>query len=168
MPAPKGNQYAVGNKGGRPPLYDKPKKLTDRVNAYFLYIQGDCHKEKKQVYYEKAGEFREEEIIVWDRHPEPATITGLTLFLGFSDRGSLSYLEEKEEFSHIIKRARARVEYEYEKKLSGTAVTGSIFALKNMGWKDVTEAKNTNYNYNSADLSKEDIKNISDALNSEI
>jgi hypothetical protein len=29
----------------------------------------------------------------------------------------------------------------YEEQLSGTAPTGSIFALKNMGWKDKTETE---------------------------
>lgn len=64
------------------------------------------------------------------------TITGLAYHLGFEGRQSLYDYENKGEFSYIIKRAKLRVEIMYEENLSGTTPTGSIFALKNMGWVD--------------------------------
>lgn len=67
------------------------------------------------------------------------TITGLALHLGFVDRQSLYDYEKKEEFTCTIKKARTRVEQWYERNLMSASVTGSIFALKNMGWKDKTE-----------------------------
>ena len=67
------------------------------------------------------------------------TITGLAYHLGFESRQSFYDYEERDGFSYIIKRARLKVETMYEENLSGTAPTGSIFALKNMGWKDKTE-----------------------------
>lgn len=71
------------------------------------------------------------------------TITGLALALGFCDRQSLYDYEDRPEFSCIIKKARLRVECKYEEKLSESACTGAIFALKNMGWKDKTETEHS-------------------------
>jgi len=71
------------------------------------------------------------------------TVTGLAYHLGFESRQSLYDYEQKGEFSYIIKRAKLQVEIMYEESLSGTTPTGSIFALKNMGWKDKTETEIT-------------------------
>jgi len=111
MSAAIGNKYALGNKGGRPPHYETKELLMDEVNAYFTHCQ-----ETK----------------------EKATITGLTLYLGFSSRASLDdYCNKSEEFSYILKRAKLAVENSYEQ----SAGTFDIFALKNMGWADRTEIK---------------------------
>lgn len=115
---------------GHPPIYATVEEFQAKVDEYFIYIAG----EKGMTI--KEGE---KEITEWQRWPEPATVTGLALFLGFESRQSIYDYEERGEFSYIIKKARMRVECEYEKKLSGTTPTGSIFALKNMGWKDKTE-----------------------------
>lgn len=111
MAAAKGNKYALGNKGGRPPKFESPEAMTTEVNAYFDH----CNTDK-----------------------EKATITGLTLYLGFSSRSSLDdYCKTSEEFSYIIKRAKLVVENSYEQN----GQTIDIFALKNMGWADRTEIK---------------------------
>lgn len=73
---------------------------------------------------------------------ESPTVTGLTLHLGFASRQSFYDYENRDEFSYTIKRARLRVECEYEKKLSGGKIAiGAIFALKNFGWTDRQEIK---------------------------
>ena len=64
------------------------------------------------------------------------TITGLAYHLGFESRQSLYDYEKNGDFSYIIKRARLKVEMGYEENLTENNCTGSIFALKNMGWKD--------------------------------
>ena len=111
MAAPKQNKYALGNTGGRPAAFETPDALIEQVMAYFDY----CKEEG-----------------------EKATITGLTLYLGFSSRASLDdYCKRSEEFSYILKRAKLAVENSYE--LSGQSF--DIFALKNMGWKDKTETE---------------------------
>lgn len=97
---------------GRPPLFNDPSEMEDVIASYF-------------------SQMKEEE--------SPITISGLALYLGFESRQSFYDYEKNGDFSYIIKRARLRVESEYEKKLSGNSVTGSIFALKNMGWKDKSE-----------------------------
>lgn len=131
MAAPKGNKYAIGNKGGRPPLFKNGKQLARQVNEYFEYIKGEWHQEIVKVGRKSVIQK------VWDRPPEPATITGLSLYLGFSNRRSMDHLDDHVEFSGIMARARARVEYEYEKKLDSSSAYGAQFALKNMGWRDI-------------------------------
>lgn len=138
MAAPIGNQYALGNKGGRPAHYENEADLIAAIDNYFIYIEG----ETKQVQHEPDKDhpsawFSDE----WVRFPEPATVTGLALYLGFCSKSSLFDYETKEEFSTIIKKARTRVEHEYEKRLHSDKNVGAIFALKNMGWKDKTETE---------------------------
>jgi len=114
MAAPKGNKFALGNTGGRPPKFDSPESLMEKIIEYFTGCEENNSK---------------------------ATITGLTLFLGFESRSSLDdYAEKNNEYSYIIKRAKLAVENSYE--TSGQAF--DIFALKNMGWKDKTETGFTN------------------------
>jgi hypothetical protein len=111
MSAPIGNKYALGNTGGRPAAYETPEDLLKEAIGYFDYCNENNIK---------------------------ATITGITLFLGFSSRSSLDdYCNKSEEFAYIIKRAKLAVENSYE--LSGETI--DIFALKNMGWKDTQVLK---------------------------
>ncbi len=113
MAAPVGNKFAVGNNGGRPPLYGNVEDLKIKCNEYFQ----QC-----------ADNF------------EKATVTGLALYLGFCTRASLDdYAEKSEEYLYVIKRAKLTVENSYEK--SGQMF--DIFALKNMGWKDKQEVENS-------------------------
>lgn len=65
----------------------------------------------------------------------------MAIALGFESRQSFYDYENKPEFSYIIKTARLYVEAGYEDGLRENNCTGSIFALKNMGWKDKTEAE---------------------------
>ena len=106
MAAPKGNKNALNNNGGRPPLFISPIDLQNKIDAYFK-----IRRDKK-------------------------TICGLAYYLGFESRQSFYDYEKMVEYSYIIKKARLRIEVVYEKNLQSGNPTGSIFALKNMGWKD--------------------------------
>jgi hypothetical protein len=97
---------------GRPRIYDSIEELETMVESYML----DCK----------------------DNKTKP-TITGATLFLGFCDKTTLYDYRDREGFSHSIKRLLLFVENGYETALHGNSVTGAIFALKNMGWKDKQE-----------------------------
>jgi len=99
-------------KNGQPLKYKTVKKFDDKITEYFKYV-------KKKGY--------------------PVTITGVTMFLGFADRRSLYDYEKREGFSHSVKRVQLAVENVYEMNLHGNNVAGSVFALKNMGWKDKSE-----------------------------
>ena len=64
------------------------------------------------------------------------TISGLCYYLGFESRQSFYDYEKRDGFSYTIKRARLFIENYYESNLIHAACTGSIFALKSMGWDD--------------------------------
>jgi hypothetical protein len=64
------------------------------------------------------------------------TLSGLAVFIGI-DRKTLYNYADRNEFFHIIKEARDRVESIYEERaIYDNNPTGVIFALKNMGWTD--------------------------------
>lgn len=122
--------------GGAPPMYKTPAELQKKVDEYFEYILGEIV-DVSDIDPDNPNPVK---VI---REAEPATITGLALFLGFDSRQSLYDYQEKPLFSGTIKAARARVEAAYERNLSGSTPTGSIFALKNMGWRDKTETEHS-------------------------
>jgi hypothetical protein len=129
MAAHFGNQYALGNHGGKPPFFSSPQEMEQKIKEYFDYV--DAENEKGNL----------------DTPPsyEPPTISGLMLYLGFSDLVSLlDYEKKSEEYAILIKRAKAIVMKIHEHRLSGTTPTGSIFWLKNFGWKDTQQMDLTN------------------------
>lgn len=77
---------------------------------------------------------------------QPLTLTGMILHLGLSSRQSLDEYNNYEGFSDSVKRAKLLIESEYEKRLSGHNATGSIFALKNFGWRDKQDHELTGAN----------------------
>lgn len=77
-------------------------------------------------------------------NPKPMTYTGLAYHLGFASRQSIwEYSKRKDELSLPIKRAMLRIEQCYEESLHGNSPAGSIFALKNRGWRDKTEVEHS-------------------------
>jgi len=116
--------------------------------------KAECDKLKvgRPLIYESLSEMMpyleewEEKVKSGDEIP---TITGLALALNFCDKSTLYDYGKKPEFSHSIKKAILIVENGYEKALKMNNATGSIFALKNMGWIDKTESDNKNENTNT-------------------
>jgi len=68
------------------------------------------------------------------------TVNGLALALGMTRETLLRY-EEKPAFSDAVKFVRTKLEAEWEQRLAGPNATGTIFWLKNQGWKDSVEQK---------------------------
>jgi hypothetical protein len=97
----------------RPRKYDTTEELDEAIQSYF------------------------------DEAKMDVTIPGLAYHLGFESRQSIYDYKENEIFSYSIKRAVLKIESIYAAKLSGQNVTGIIFALKNMGWKDKTETEHS-------------------------
>lgn len=125
--------------GGRPPMFESPQSLQAKVDEYFVWIQGD-----KETICDSDDEGKPVDREVFTRWPEPPTITGLCLFLGFESRQSFYDYGNRDGFSYTIKRARLRVENEYEKAMQlAKNPTGHIFALKNLGWSDKQEIDHT-------------------------
>lgn len=141
MAAPKGNKFSVGY--GRPSTYNNVDDLINAIEEYFTWIEGEFHEEESVKYDPDTDEEKVVIVKVWDRAPEPATITGLALFLGFDSKSTFYEYEKKPSFSYPIKRARMIIENTYEERLHGDKPTGAIFALKNMGWEDKTKQEHT-------------------------
>lgn len=122
----------------RPKIVKTPEEFYNKVEEYFEWVKGDWHWEAKS---DEDG--NPKDMKVFDRDPEPVTITGLCLFMGFSSKQSLYDYCKYEDFKDVANWARLRVENYYEKALSGRMVTGPIFALKQMGWSDKQEVDHT-------------------------
>jgi len=133
--AVKAHRYNITYSTGAPAFYDSPQAMEKECNEYFTYILGEW--EMKEVEIMIRGKKKKVKQEVCIREPEPPTVTGLCLYLGFAALQSLDdYCKKGPDFAEIIKRAKLRVQNRYEKNLHGEKPTGSIFALKNMGWKD--------------------------------
>jgi hypothetical protein len=115
------------NKGGRPPKYHTAVELQKKIDEYF-----EIGVNTRTIVVGPANHRTTEEIKI-------PTITGLVLYCGFCNRASFYDLEKNLEFSHTIKKARARIEQIYEEQLHSGTPTGAIFALKNFGWFDRQE-----------------------------
>lgn len=71
------------------------------------------------------------------------TINGLCLALGLYDKQALRDYAEYDGFSLAVKKARMRLEDAWEGALALSNVAGSIFWLKQQGWKDTVEQHQT-------------------------
>lgn len=71
--------------------------------------------------------------------PRPVTWSGLALGMGFHGRRELDGYGEYDGYKRAYDYARTVVECAYEERLCGPNATGSIFALKNMGWRDTQD-----------------------------
>jgi hypothetical protein len=74
---------------------------------------------------------------------ERCTLSGLAVHIGICRKTLYNY-ESKDDFLHIIKKARDKVESIYEERaIYENNPTGVIFALKNMGWSDKLSTDHT-------------------------
>lgn len=132
-------EYDMIDKGGRPALYNNSETLDKKIEEYFESIKGTFELVNRR---DEDGNSYEEK--VWTKAPEPATITGLCLYLGFESRQSFYDYEKRDGFSYTIKKAKLRIENSYEVSgLNTKTPTFHIFALKNLGWSDKQEIDHT-------------------------
>lgn len=125
-------------KSGRPRKFDTVEQMQAVIDEYFVY----CDSKTKEVHTEKLGD-----MIMPD--PEPYTMSGLALALGFDSRQSLLNYESRkddkgQDFLDTIKRARMKVESDLDRRLNhrDTFTPGLIFNLKNnFNYKDKTETE---------------------------
>ena len=102
---------------GRPPLYNKPEDLQEKIDEYF---NTDV---EKVTMHTKDGEPYQVSL---------KTVTGLALHCGFCNRKSFYEYEKKPQFTHTIKMARSRIENYYEQLNQVKGGASIIFALKNV------------------------------------
>lgn len=123
---------------GRPPTFETEEQISKAIVEYFEWIKGEFE-EQSYTYTDKKGNEHTAKEKVTIREPEPPTITGLTLHIGFASRQSFYDYEKDGEFAYALKRARLAIEKSYEISLRGNTAAGAIFALKNFGWSDKQE-----------------------------
>lgn len=107
---------------GRPRIAKTKEELQEKIDSYFIEKCQDITKivDGKPV-----------------TKPQPPTISGLALHIGFVNRESLyNYMEEGHDYCYTVKKAVARIENYAEQQLFCGQATGAIFWLKNRGWKD--------------------------------
>lgn len=109
-----------GNPTGSKPLFETPEEMQRAIDEYV----SNPPESKKVI----DGTLLSV--------PDKPTISGLCYFLGFESRQSFYDYEQKGAFAYTIKRARLFIESTYEQNLHSNGCTGSIFALKSMGWDD--------------------------------
>ncbi|MDU4890976.1 MAG: terminase small subunit [Clostridium sp.] len=120
------------NKVGQPLKFESPEELQERIEEYFIWAK----KNKRHI-----------------------TITDLAYYLGTNRTTLLNYENSMENdwlksvdddvkvrYVNTIKRAKARIEAEYEQGLfNKNSVVGTIFTLKNnYNWVDKQEIEQTN------------------------
>jgi len=149
MPAPKGNQFALGNKG-RSKKWKTVEELQTDIDAYF----GWCEETPIKQYHTSQIDPTTKKPLIYNV-PRPYTIEGLCTFLECDRDTLLNYEKEVgyEEYFGAIKKAKNKIQQnKVEMALSGNAVASvSIFDLKNNhGYKDKQEhdvnAKVDSYN----------------------
>lgn len=163
--APLGHHYTPRNLGKA--KYTEVEALEDRIVEYFVYIQGEEEEYEFEV-INKDGTKGVEKAMRWKRIPEEPTITGLTLFLGFSSKTTLYEYRGKPEFKAAINFALTQVEHSYEKELRGKDTAGIKFALNAFGWSEKITTTNVNFDGEVGKLTPEQIKEISDALDKDV
>jgi hypothetical protein len=115
--------------GGRPLKYKTPQGMQKIIDEYFDY----CDNRLKQVHSKEGESYA-------ISNPEPYTMSGLAYALDM-DRKSLLNYSNRDEFLPTIKKARARIEQDVERRMSDkdTFTPGLIFNAKNnFGWDDKT------------------------------
>jgi hypothetical protein len=122
-------------------LFNKVEQISHRIADYFTWIEGEYHQELLpfKPTAKSPPEMREQK--VWDREPQPPTLSGLAYHLGFDSLQAFEAYEKNGRFASIAKRARLQIESEYEKMLHQQPSTGAIFALKSLGWMEKTATK---------------------------
>ena len=106
-------------KVGRPPKFKTPEEMTPLIENYF----DKC-----------------------DRSEEPYTVPGLAYALGFADKQSLMDYSKDSEFSFTIKRAKARIESQRNRRLvdgNGNTAGMSFDLNNNFGWTDKQNIEHT-------------------------
>jgi len=126
---------------GRPPKYSSPKEMQRIIDLYFLA----CRIQRTDDDSLLEDLLEDDLAIIKNIEDVVPSISGLAYTLSMSTEAFRNY-EQKGEFLATVKTAKQRVEMSLEQRLAGTAVTGSIFSLKNnFKWKDKTEVDTTSH-----------------------
>lgn len=179
MAAPKGNKFwELRNKHGRDKLFASPELLWNAACEYFDWCKKNPWIKVEQakaisrpVQNKKTGDWTFPPSIVEMPTERPLTITGLCLYLDcnsqYFNQFKKNLKKTDEDFSLVIARIEEII---YTQKFEGAAVgafNANIIA-RDLGLSDKVDSRNTNFNYNSTEMSAEEIKRIDEALENEV
>jgi hypothetical protein len=161
--APKENQFwKLRSKHGRDKLFETPELLWEAACEYFEW----CDENPLMEVDFKGKDADRVEI----PKMRPFTLQGLCLYLDCNTAYLRTFKSQSkgkhEDFNAVITKIEEVI---YNQKFTGAAagfLNPNIIA-RDLGLADKKEEKVTNFNYNT-DLSKEDIKEINDALEKEV
>ena len=105
------------------------KQLTKRIDAYFNLPGETPQNKKKSKGNTEPADLSQTAV----RDAEPATLSGLALYLGFNSLAAFEDYEQNGEFAAALQRARLRLQAIYERRLLQQSPTGAMFALKSFG-----------------------------------
>ena len=90
-----------------------------------------------EAYFDRGGTIRETPLKNGEVLTQRIfTITGLSLWLGFSTKQALIAYGRDPVYREVVEEALTRIESEYEEMLHTGNSTSAQFALKQFGWKD--------------------------------
>lgn len=132
---------------GRPLKFKDAAELQRKIDKYFKsitkvkWIDEEQRDENGAFLVDNKGKKILKPIKHYYYDPLP-TITGMAVFLDTSRETLMNY-EDKDLFFDTIKRAKEKIQAEYEESLRNRGNAGDIFALKNFGWKDKQEIEHS-------------------------
>jgi hypothetical protein len=116
--------------------------MTDRTRANVERAAAGRPRKIKTA--EQAQALCSAYFVLCKKENRPLTMCGLARALGFSTRLSLmGNAARADPVGQVLADALAQVEEGYESNLHRNIPTGSIFALKNMGWADRQEVEHS-------------------------
>ncbi len=139
MPAPKGNQYAKGNKGGRPTKY-KPEYCQQIIDYFSVQPQQTVYKKE----YFKDGTIKSEVPITLPA--QFPTFQGFAQEIGVNTSTLYEWVNEYKEFSESFTRAKEIQEKIWLINSMGNLYNSQFaqfFGKNCLGYKDKTEIEHT-------------------------
>jgi hypothetical protein len=124
--------------GTKAAMYSTPNEMKLKIDEYF----------RSEVGLIVVTDNKGNEVIGEDgqnvKRFVPPTVSGLALYLGFSDRHSLyDYRDRKPNFAHTVKSAITYIAKFAEEQLYGQNKAGAMFWLKNHRWSDKQEIEHS-------------------------
>ena len=122
MAAPKGNLFAIGNNGGRPPIFNTPQELEKKIADYLDWED----KQKRPDSYSGMGK-------------GVYTLSGCALFLGFASKSSMDDQSKRDvEFSNVVSRFKLFMAHWNEQKMywGGTYMAAQFWLRNHGGYSD--------------------------------
>lgn len=164
MAAPKGNTFwKIRSKHGRDKLFASPDLLLEAATEYFEWCDANPWYKSEAI---KSGDSVGKIIKV--PISRPYTISGLCIYLQASESywRTFKIQESSKDFLAVIEQIEETCKTQ---KFEGAAVgafNANIIA-RDLGLTDKVEQRSMNYNYNSAELTPEEIRKISKTLDDE-